>query len=334
MTNTDPAASSPARLEGLAIARRLLQIEASAVGTLSDRLDESFTRALDLLINVKGRVIVTGMGKSGHIAKKISATLASTGTPSDFLHPTEALHGDLGMVTRQDGVILLSKSGETVELLSVIPYFKLMSVPVVGVLGNLHSSIAEKCDVSLDVSVAEEGCPLDLAPTASTTAALAMGDALAVALLTEKHFRPEDFAFLHPGGALGRRLTKRVQEVMHTDADIPVVAPHVPIRDVVMEMTRKRLGAACVVSESGELLGIFTDGDLRRTFERGDRLQDLTAADVATLHPKSVEPTALVTRAINLMETYNILVMPVVSGDGKLVGIVHLHDLLKSGIGR
>jgi len=333
MGNTDSAISS-ARLEGLAIARRLLQIESSAVGALADRLDDSFARALDLLISVKGRVIVTGMGKSGHIGRKISATLASTGTPSDFLHPTEALHGDLGMVTRQDGVILLSKSGETVELLNVLPYFKLLSVPVVGLLGNLHSSIAEKCDACLDVSVAEEGCPLDLAPTASTTAALAMGDAIAVALLTEKHFRPEDFAFLHPGGALGRRLTKRVQEVMHTDSEIPVVAPDVPIRDVVMEMTRKRLGAACVVSASGELLGIFTDGDLRRTFERGDRFHNLTAADVATLHPKSVEPTTLVTRAINLMETYNILVMPVVNGDGKLVGIVHLHDLLKSGIGR
>ncbi|MBU0507560.1 KpsF/GutQ family sugar-phosphate isomerase [bacterium] len=318
----------------MAVARRLLRIEADAVGALTERLNDSFTRALDLLAAVRGRVIVTGMGKSGHVGRKISATLASTGTPSHFLHPTEAAHGDLGMVTRQDGVIILSKSGETQEILNLIPYLKLLNIPTIGLLGNCRSSIAEKCDVRLDVSVVEEGCPLDLAPTASTTAALAMGDALAVALLTEKRFRPEDFAFLHPGGVLGRRLTKRIQEVMHAGGEIPIVSPDTQLRDVVMEMTLKRLGATCVVDDAGKLLGIYTDGDLRRTFERGGDLHLLTAADIATQDPKSIEPTALVTRAINLMETHNILVMPVLDDEGKLVGIVHLHDLLKSGIGR
>jgi len=322
------------RGEGLAVARRLLQIEAGALKALESRVDDAFARAVDVLASIKGRVFVTGMGKSGHIGRKISATLASTGTPSDFLHPTEAAHGDLGMVTRQDGVIVISKSGETQELLNLLPYFKLLSIPVVGLLGNVASPIGEKCDACLDVSVVEEGCPLDLAPTASTTAALAMGDALAVALLTQKKFRPEDFAFLHPGGALGRRLTMRVEEVMHTGDDVPIVRLGSPAREVIMEMTRKRLGATCVVDDKGRLEGIFTDGDLRRTLEGGVDFSTSTAADIAIRQPKTVEQSALVTRAINLMETHNIFVLPVVDASGNLVGMVHLHDLLKSGIGR
>jgi arabinose-5-phosphate isomerase len=321
------------RQEGLAVAKRLLHIESEAVRALESRMDESFSRAIDLLASVQGRVFVTGMGKSGHIGRKISATLASTGTPSDFLHPTEAAHGDLGMVTRIDAVIVLSKSGNTEEIVNLIPYFKLLKIPIIGLLGNCLSPIGERCDVCLDVSVVEEGCPLDLAPTASTTATLAMGDALAVALLTEKKFRPEDFAFLHPGGALGRRLTMRVESVMHSGEEIPVVPPEALIRDVIMEMTRKRLGAACVVRD-GRLEGIFTDGDLRRVFERGGNFATMTAMDVAVKNPKTIEPSALVTRAINLMETYNIFVLPVVTPDGTLAGIVHMHDLLKSGIGR
>jgi arabinose-5-phosphate isomerase len=322
------------RAESLAVARRLVQIEGDAVRSLETRINGEFSRAIDILAGISGRVFVTGMGKSGHIGRKISATLASTGTPSNFLHPTEAAHGDLGMVTKNDAVLILSKSGGTEEIVSLIPYFKLLNIPLVGLLGNPHSPIGEKCDVCLDVSVVEEGCPLDLAPTASTTASLAMGDALAVALLTEKRFRPEDFAFLHPGGALGRRLNMRIEDVMHTGAEIPVVTPDAPVREVVMEMTRKRLGATCVVDAAGKLGGIFTDGDLRRAFEKGLDLRTINAAQVAIRNPKTIDPSALVTRAINLMETHNIMVLPVVDSAGILVGIVHLHDLLKSGIGR
>lgn len=322
------------RAESLAVARRLLQIEAAAVKVLEERIDSTFSEVLDILTTVKGRVILTGMGKSGHIGRKISATLASTGTPSDFLHPTEAAHGDLGMVTKQDAVIVLSKSGDTDEILNLIPYFKLLDIPVIGLLGNIRSPIGERCDVCIDVSVVEEGCPLDLAPTASTTATLAMGDALAVALLTEKRFRPEDFAFLHPGGALGRRLSLRVEEIMHTGDAIPIVAPDAPMRAVIMEMTRKRLGATCVVDDHGILLGIFTDGDLRRTFERNLDYRSITATEIAIAKPKTIEPSTLVLRAVNIMESHNILVLPVTDNAGKLLGIVHLHDLLKSGIGR
>jgi arabinose-5-phosphate isomerase len=320
--------------EGLAVARRLLQIEADAVRSLESRVDESFAKAVDLLTKVTGRVFITGMGKSGHVGRKMSATLASTGTPSVFLHPTEAAHGDLGMVTHGDAVIILSKSGNTEEILNLIPYFKLLNIPLLGMLGNCRSPIGEKCDVCIDVSVVEEGCPLDLAPTASTTATLAMGDALAVALLTEKKFRPEDFAFLHPGGALGRRLTMRIEDVMHTGDETPIVAPDANIREVIVEMTQKRLGATCVVNADGGLEGIFTDGDLRRAFERGTNFAATTAAKIAIPRPKTIEPGALVSRAINIMEMHNIMVLPVVNGDGKLLGIVHLHDLLKSGIGR
>ncbi len=333
MAISDNQSAHSVKAESLAVAKRLLMIEANAVKALEGRLGESFAKALELLVALKGRVIVTGMGKSGHIGRKISATLASTGTPSYFLHPTEAAHGDLGMVTRQDGVIVLSKSGDTAELTHLIPYFKLLGIPIIGLLGSCDSPIGEKCDVCLDVSVIEEGCPLDLAPTASTTAALAMGDALAVAVMTEKKFRPEDFAFLHPGGALGRRLLKQIHEVMHAGDEIPIAHANTSIRDLVVEMTNKRLGAVCIVDSENRLQGIYTDGDLRRTFERGGDLRNLTAADVAIRSPKAIEPSALVTRAINLMETYNILVMPVVDSDDKLIGIVHLHDLLKSGIG-
>jgi arabinose-5-phosphate isomerase len=320
--------------ESIAVARRLLKIEASAVQALENRVDESFAKAIQLIAAIPGRVIVTGMGKSGHIGRKISATLASTGTPSHFLHPTEAAHGDLGMVTRQDAVIILSKSGETDDLLQLMPYFKLLKIPVIGFIGRTDGSLAEQCDAVIDVSVVEEGCPLDLAPTASTTAALAMGDAMAVALLTLKRFRPEDFAFLHPGGALGRRLGMRVEEIMHTQDRIPMVAPEASLRELIMEMTQKRLGATCIVGPDHQLQGIFTDGDLRRAFERNIDLQPMKAGQLAIRNPKTINPQDLVTRAINLMETYNVLVMPVVDDFGILIGIVHLHDLLKSGIGR
>ncbi len=318
----------------MAVARRLLQIEADAVRALLPRVDESFTNALRLTLGIKGRIVVSGMGKSGHIGHKISATFASTGTPSSFLHPAEAMHGDLGMVTRDDCALLISKSGDTIELLNLVPYFKLLNIPIIGLLGKCDSPLGEKCDACIDVAVVEEGCPLDLAPTASTTATLAMGDALAVALFTEKKFRPEDFAFLHPGGALGRRLTMLVEEVMHSNSKIPVVRKNSTMRELIYEMTHKRLGAACIVDDDHKLVGIFTDGDLRRCLERGVDFSTTTAGDLAVKNPKTIEPQALAARAINIMETYNIFVLPVLDREKKLIGIVHLHDLLKSGIGK
>jgi arabinose-5-phosphate isomerase len=334
MAITDRPAATPIKAESLAVAKRLIRIEADSVSALADRINGDFERAVALLNATRGRVVVTGIGKSGHIGRKISATFASTGTPSSFMHPSEAAHGDLGMVTRNDAVMVISKSGSTEDLLNLIPYFKLLNVPVIGLLGETRSPLAEKCDVVLDLSVQEEGCPLDLAPTASTTATLAMGDALAVALMTEKDFKPQDFAFLHPGGALGRRLSQRIEDVMHTGEMIPLSPTSASVRECIVEMTRKRLGATCIVDGDGKLAGIFTDGDLRRAFEKGINLETDHALDVATLKPKTVLPEALVARAVNLMEAYNILVLPVVSGDQRVVGIVHLHDLLKSGIGR
>lgn len=334
MAVTEDKTGISIRPESLRAARRTLEIEAEALKLLTDRVNDRFAQAVRHLKNTAGRVVVSGMGKSGLIGRKISATFASTGTPSSYLHPTEAAHGDLGMVTRRDSVVVISKSGETQELLNLMPYFKLLRIPTVGLLGTVNSPLANECDVVIDVSVPEEGCPLNLAPTASSTAALAMGDALAVALLTEKDFQPQDFAFLHPGGALGRRLQRRISEVMHHDSEIPSVLPTLSAREMIVEMTRKRMGAALIVHPDGRLSGIFTDGDLRRAFEQGKDFTGATAADLAIPNPHTVRPDTLVTRAINLMETHNILVLPVLDAEDRLCGIVHLHDLLKSGIGK
>ncbi len=320
--------------DALVAARHLLEVEASAVSDLMGRVNGEFEKAIRLLIDLRGHVIVTGVGKSGHIGRKISATLASTGTPSSFLHPAEAAHGDLGMVTREDAAIVISKSGESDELWTVLPYLKFLGIPIIGLLGNTTSAMAEKCDVVLDVSVTEEGCPMNLAPTASTTAALAMGDALAVALLKAKGFQVDDFKFLHPGGALGRRLSLTIQEVMHTGENMPIVNKADDLKTSIMCMTRQRLGAVCVITPDGTLLGIFTDGDLRRALERNVDLASVKIGEVATQNPKSVTPDSLVSRAVNIMEQHNIMVLPVVDKDKKLVGVVHMHDLLKSGIGR
>jgi len=315
-------------------AKRLLQIEADAVRALAPRVNGDFAQALETLLRVRGHVIVTGVGKSGHIARKISSTLASTGTPSSFLHPAEAAHGDMGMVTKDDAAILISKSGESDELWTVLPYLKLLGIPVIGFLGNVQGGLAEKCDIVLDVSVAEEGCPMNLAPTASSTAALALGDALAVALLTAKGFKPEDFAFLHPGGALGKRLSLRVADVMHTGEQIPLAKASDDLKTSIMLMTRYRLGAVCITGANGELQGIFTDGDLRRTLERNVDIAKANIGELATHNPKRILQSELVVRAVNLMEQHNIMVLPVVDERGILTGIVHMHDLLKSGIGR
>lgn len=320
--------------EALDAARHLLRVESQAVSTLVERINGDFERAIQHLLHTRGHVVVTGVGKSGHIGRKISATLASTGTPSSFLHPSEAVHGDLGMVTREDAAIVISKSGETDELWAVLPYLKILGIPIIGLLGNTNSGMAEKCDVVLDVSVAEEGCPMNLAPTASTTATLAMGDALAVALLKAKGFHADDFKFLHPGGALGRRLSLTIQDVMHTGDQMPIVHLTDDLKTSIMCMTRQRLGAVCVVNSEGTLLGIFTDGDLRRALERNVDIASVKIGDVATMNPKSVSPDSLVSRAVNFMEQHNIMVLPVADSNNQLVGIVHMHDLLKSGIGR
>ncbi|MCB1059200.1 MAG: KpsF/GutQ family sugar-phosphate isomerase [Calditrichaeota bacterium] len=320
--------------DSLAAAKRLLEIESAAVQTLAGRVDGEFRRAIELLLGIRGHVVVTGVGKSGHVGRKISATLASTGTPSSFLHPAEAAHGDLGMVTRDDAAIVISKSGASDELWTVLPYLKVLGIPIIGLLGDPKSSLAERCDVVLDVSVAEEGCPMNLAPTASTTAALAMGDALAVALLTAKGFQADDFKFLHPGGALGRRLSLTVQNIMHTGANMPIVAADDDLKSSIMVMTRMRLGAVCIQNDKGELEGIFTDGDLRRALERNVDLSSVKIGEVSTKNPRSIQQDALVSRAVNIMEQFNIMVLPVVNRQNHLVGIVHMHDLLKSGIGK
>lgn len=312
--------------------RRVLAMESKAVESLTDRLGEPFQSAVEILASCQGRVVVTGMGKSGLIGRKIAATLSSTGTPASFLHPAEGLHGDLGMVSKRDVVMVLSKSGKTEEITSLLPFFKLLNLPIIGLLGTIPSPLAERCDVILDVSVTEEACPLDLAPTASSTAALAMGDALAVALLRYKGFTPEDFATIHPGGALGRKLLLKIGDLMHRGDDIPIVRADAPLKNVILEMTSKRLGAACVLDDSGKLIGIVTDGDLRRLLESGKDLAKAVAIDFATRSPKSIAEDALATRGIHIMETHKITQLVVLDGDGKPQGIVHLHDLLQAGI--
>ena len=315
--------------------RRVIQIEAGAVRGLLGRVDKKILEVLEILEACgrrSGRVILTGMGKSGLVARKIAATLSSTGTPSLFLHPSEAAHGDVGVVSPRDAVLVVSKSGRTDELDALLPAFRLLGIPVIGLLGNPKSPLAERCDVVVDVSVKEEACPFDLAPTASTTAALVMGDAIAIALLYRRGFTQEDFALLHPGGTLGRRLLTRVEAIMHTGDEIPIVPRNAPLKQLIMEMTGKRLGATCV-AENGKLLGIITDGDLRRLLERQVDLSRIRAQDLMSANPKTIEPEALATRAINIMERHSIMQLVVTRSTGELAGIVHMHDLLKSGIG-
>ena len=279
--------------------REVIETELRAVQELLARLDESINEALDIMeaCNVRdGRLILTGMGKSGLVARKIAATLSSTGTPSLFLHPAEAIHGDVGVVNPADAAIVISKSGRNDELAQLLPAFKLLDIPIIGLLGDPNSPLAERCDVVIDVSVTEEACPMDLVPTASTTAALVMGDALAVSLLHRRGFTQEDFALLHPGGTLGRRLLLKIESVMHTGASIPKVSLRTPLKDLIVEMTSKMMGATCVMDESDQLAGIITDGDLRRLVEREADLLTVTATDMMNPNPKTITPEALATR--------------------------------------
>ena len=312
--------------------RRVLQIEARAVQALIDRLDEHFAKSVDLLYSCKGKVVVSGMGKSGLIGQKIAATLASTGTPAFFLHPAEGVHGDLGMLARRDALIAISNSGETKEILQLLPYVERMGIPTVGMTGKLGSTLAKHSDVVLDVSVSEEACPMGLAPTASTTAALAMGDALAVALLQKRGFKSEDFAQFHPGGTLGRRLLIKVRDLMHTGEELPQVQEQATGPAAISEISAKKLGMTTVVDLTGALVGVITDGDLRRFVQQGGDVVKATAGTLASRTPRTIKPDDLAARAVEMMERFSITTLVVTEGEGRIAGVIHLHDLLKNGI--
>ena len=316
----------------IARGRRVLATEAAAVAALVDRLGEDFAHACELLLACEGRVVVTGMGKSGHVGNKIAATLASTGTPSFFLHPAEASHGDIGMITARDAVIALSNSGETEELLTILPLLKRLDVPLIALTGNEASTLARYATVTLDVSVPEEACPLNLAPTASTTAALAMGDALAVAVLEARGFTEEDFARSHPGGSLGRRLLLHVEEVMRRGTELPEVGPDTPLSAGLLEMSRKGLGMTTIVDDRRRVLGIFTDGDLRRALDRQLDVHATPMREVMTVGGKVARPRMLAAEAVHMMEEHRITALPVVDDDGVLVGALNVHDLLRAGV--
>jgi arabinose-5-phosphate isomerase len=313
-----------------------VEIEAQAINALLPRLDAGFARACELCLASSGRVIVTGMGKSGHIGGKIAATLASTGTPSFFMHAAEASHGDIGMITRDDVLLALSNSGETAEVLTLLPHCSRLGVPIIAVTGKAQSSLARAATVHLDVSVAEEACPLNLAPTASTTATLAIGDALAVALLEARGFTPQDFARSHPGGALGRKLLLNVADVMRTGDDLPVVSPSASLAEGLVVISKKGLGMCVVVADqgadAGRVQGVFTDGDLRRVLDRGVDVHKTAMREVMTSPGKRVKPGELAAEAAHLMEKHRITALPVVDESGVLVGALNVHDLLRAGV--
>ena len=312
--------------------KEVIRIEAESVAELEERIDDNFAKAVETIYNSTGRVVLTGMGKSGLIARKIVATFNSTGTAAIFLHPTDALHGDLGMVRSEDVVIVISKSGSTDELSRLIPMFKRLGVKIIAMCGNKNSYLVYESDIYLDINVKEEACPHDLAPTSSTTATLAMGDAISVALLEMRNFTVEDFAFLHPGGSLGKRLSLKIREIMISGDGVPVVKKNASLKDVIFEMTSKRLGTTTVVDDNGKLIGIITDGDLRRLLERNMEINGLIAEDIMTKEPKSMGPEFLASFAIQRMENYNITTLIIINEEKLPIGIVHLHDLIKLGL--
>ena len=315
------------------IAKKVLRIEAEAVAALAEKLDSTFEKTIDIIFKSKGRVVVTGMGKSGLVGKKIAATLASTGTPAFFMHPAEASHGDLGMVTSDDVIIAISNSGETAELSGLIPFLKRFNVGLIAMTGNLNSTLAKSADVHLDVSVKEEACPLGVVPTASTTAALAMGDAIAVALLVKRGLKQEDFAFFHPGGNLGKKLFIKVKDLMHTGDALPFVSPETEMIKAVVEISSKRLGVAIVSDTGKKIFGVLTDGDIRRGIEKwGKEFFDMKAGEVMTKNPKTISEDELAVKALSIMETHSITSLAVPDSDGKAIGVIHLHDILKQGI--
>jgi arabinose-5-phosphate isomerase len=327
-----PTAPHADATELLASARRTLKIEARAVAALEERLDEGFAAACRLCLACRGRVVVTGMGKSGHIARKIASTLASTGTPAFFLHPAEAGHGDLGMITQADLVIALTSSGETPEIVLLLPHLKRLGVPLIALTGHPESTLGAIATVVLNVGVSDEACPLNLAPTASTTAALAMGDAVAVALLEARGFTKQAFADAHPGGNLGRRVLLLVEQVMRTGEAVPRVRPAATLGEGLLEMSKKGLGMTVVVDEKDRVLGVFTDGDLRRALDSQIDIHETRMSTVMSRSPKSITAQSLATQAVHLMQTHRITALPVTDLEGALIGALNVHDLLRAGV--
>ena len=313
-------------------AQRTVRLELEAVEALFERINADFVRACELLLACRGRVVVVGMGKSGHIGNKIAATLASTGTPAFFVHPAEASHGDMGMITREDVVLALSNSGSTAEIVTLLPLIKRLGITLISMTGNPDSPLAKAAEANLDARVAHEACPLNLAPTSSTTVSLVLGDALAVALLEARGFTAEDFAFSHPGGALGRRLLLKVENVMHAGEALPQVARGTPLRDALLEMTRKGLGMTVVLEADGRLAGVFTDGDLRRTLDRGIDVRDTSIDSVMTTHGKTARAEMLAAEALKIMEDNKINSLVVVDAEDRPVGALNMHDLLRAGV--
>lgn len=316
----------------IAAAQRTIALEAASIEALAARIDDSFTTACELMLNCQGRVVVTGMGKSGHIGNKIAATLASTGTPAFFVHPGEASHGDMGMITSKDVVLALSNSGATAEILTILPLIKRMNAPLISMTGTPSSVLAQNAAAHLDVSVAEEACPHGLAPTSSTTAALAMGDALAIAMLEARGFSAEDFAISHPGGALGRRLLLKVEDIMHSGEQVPSVIASTPLREALLVITEKKLGMTAIVDDNNQLLGIFTDGDLRRALDNGTDIHQAIVNDVMTSHCKTIRPNVLAAEALAIMEEDKISALVVTDNNNHPVGALNMHDLLRAGV--
>ena len=325
MINTDPKAL-------IATGQRTIKLEAKCVEALAPRIDEQFSSACQLMLACEGRIVVTGMGKSGHIGSKIAATLASTGSPAFFVHPGEASHGDLGMITHKDVVIALSNSGTTAEILTILPLIKRMHAPLISMTGAPASTLAKNADIHLDVSVAEEACPHGLAPTSSTTAALAMGDALAIAMLEARGFSAEDFAISHPGGALGRRLLLKVEDIMHSGEQIPLVKQHTPLSQALLVVTEKKLGMTAVIDDDNRLQGIFTDGDLRRTLDNGIDIRSALVNEVMTAHCKTIRPDVLAAEALAVMEEDKINALIVTDDHNRPIGALNMHDLLRAGV--
>ncbi|MFL1503361.1 KpsF/GutQ family sugar-phosphate isomerase [Pseudomonas sp. O64] len=313
-------------------AQRTIRLELEAVEGLLAHIDADFVRACEMILASKGRVVVVGMGKSGHVGNKIAATLASTGTTAFFVHPAEASHGDMGMITKDDIILALSNSGSTNEIVTLLPLIKRLGIQMISITGNPDSTLAKAAEVNLNVHVDHEACPLNLAPTSSTTAALVMGDALAVALLESRGFTAEDFAFSHPGGALGRRLLLKVENVMHSGDELPHVPRGTLLKDALMEMTLKRLGMTVILESDGRLAGVFTDGDLRRTLDRNLDIQTATIDEVMTPRGKTARPEMLAAEALKIMEDHKILALVVVDGDDHAVGALNMHDLLRAGV--
>lgn len=332
ITVASPADQASADARAVELAREVLRIESNAVAEIAQRVDASFGEAVRVIMNCRGRVVVSGIGKSGHVARKIASTLASTGTPAFFVHAAEAGHGDLGMITRDDVVIAISYSGESDELLTIVPLVKRGGAKLITMTGSAQSSLARDADVVLDTHVSKEACPLNLAPTASTTATLALGDALAVALLDARGFNRDDFARSHPGGALGRRLLTHVRDVMRTGTDVPSVPHTASFSEAILEMSNKRMGMTAILDDSGRVIGIFTDGDLRRALEKVADVMSAPVADVMTRHPRTIGPDHLAVEAVELMELHKVHGLLVVADDGRLVGALNIHDLLRAKV--